>query len=62
VKLYYDAEDAQRILGYKSKRTAQIKIQELNEELKSKGYWIVKGKVPVKFFHEKYPFVNSEET
>ncbi len=42
-------------------RTAQLRIKSLNDELKSKGYWIEPGKVPIKFFHEKYPYVEKME-
>jgi len=41
-------------------RTAQIRIKAMNDELKAKGYWIERGKVPVSFFHEKYPYVERE--
>jgi len=46
-----------QLLSLNSIRTAQLRIQAMNEELKSQGFWVERGKVPIKFFHEKYPFV-----
>lgn len=43
-------------------RTAQLRVKKLNDELASQGYWIEKGRVPVNFFHEKYPIVDEEPT
>jgi hypothetical protein len=58
-KLFYNAKDVMNILGFNSVRTAQLRIKAMNDELKCKGYWIERGKVPVAFFHEKYPYVES---
>jgi hypothetical protein len=57
VKNFYTAKDVQEILNLGHIRTAHNRIQSLNEELKSKGYWIERGKVPISFFHEKYPYI-----
>lgn len=60
-KQFYDSKDVQKILGLGCLRTAQLRIQFMNEELKGKGYWIERGKVPVAFFHEKYPYIEKSE-
>ena len=44
-----------------SLRTAQLRIKAMNEELKAKGYWVERGKIPVAYFHEKYPYIKTEE-
>lgn len=60
MKHFYDSKEVQQLLGLGSIRTAQLRIQSLNAELSKKGYWIEKGKVPIKFFHEKYPYIELE--
>jgi hypothetical protein len=57
MKNYYDSRDVKQLLNLGSLRTAQLRIQSMNEELKSRGFWIERGKVPIKFFHEKYPYM-----
>lgn len=47
-------------LGIGSIRTAQARVKAMNDELKEKGYWVERGKVPVAFFHEKYPYIEKE--
>ena len=42
-----------KILGV-SRATAYKTIHELNEELQQNGYRIIAGKVPAKYFEEKY--------
>lgn len=59
MKHFYDSKDVQQLLGLGSLRTAQLRIQALNEELKDKGYWTERGKVPVGFFLEKYPYIQQ---
>jgi len=59
-KLFYDSKDVQQLLGCSSLRTAQIRIKAMNDELQSKGYWVERGKVPVTFFHEKYPYLTDQ--
>ena len=49
------------MLGLGCIRTAQIRIKAMNDELKAKGYWVERGKVPVSFFNEKYPYVEQKE-
>jgi hypothetical protein len=60
-KHFYDAKDVQQLLGCGTIRTAQMRIKAMNDELKEKGYWTERGKVPVAFFHEKYPFIPRPE-
>jgi hypothetical protein len=61
MKHFYNSKDVMILLGLKTLRTAQLRIQSLNEELASKGYWIERGKVPKIFFHDKYPYVEEVE-
>lgn len=60
MKHFYDAKDVQELLGLRTIRTAYLRIQFLNAELSSKGYWIESGKVPISFFHEKYPYIQRQ--
>ena len=57
MKNFYTSKEVQEMLGLTTLRTAQLRIQSMNEELKAKGYWIERGKIPVCFFHEKYPYI-----
>lgn len=50
---YLKMEDVKEIVGVSESKAYKI-IQALNKELKSKGYIVVAGKVPTKFFKEKY--------
>lgn len=57
---YYTTKEVQQLLGLGTLRTAQLRIKSMNEELQARGYWIERGKVPRKFFHERYPYVPDE--
>lgn len=61
MKHYYNAVEIKEILSLNTLRTAQFRIQKMNEELKAKGYWTEQGRVPIKFFHEKYPYVEAAQ-
>ena len=50
---YLTATQIMEILGV-SRATAYKTIHELNEELQENGYRIIAGKVPKKYFEEKY--------
>ena len=50
---YLTATQIMEILGV-SRATAYKTIHELNEELQENGYRIIVGKVPAKYFEEKY--------
>lgn len=52
-KIYLDADAIAELLGV-SKGFAYKIIRELNADLKSQGYIVIAGKVPTKFFQEKY--------
>lgn len=52
-KMFYTVEDVMRMLGI-SKSTAYREIKKLNDELKKRGFITISGKVPKKFFREKY--------
>ena len=60
-KHYYDSKDVKSILGLNSIRTAQLRVKALNDELSIRGFWVERGKVPIQFFHEKYPFVSIRD-
>ena len=51
-KRYYDVKDVMSILNIKQAKAYAI-IKELNDELKTKGYLTLSGKIPSKFFNEK---------
>lgn len=52
-KLYLTAEEVADALGI-SKGHAYVLIRECNEELKKQGFIVIAGRVPVKYFCEKY--------
>ena len=57
-KLYYDVNEVAEMLGLSVSTTYKI-MREMNKELKKKGYFIVAGKVPKAYFHEKYYGCNN---
>ncbi len=50
---YLTAAQVMEILGV-SRATAYKIVRELNEELQANGYRIIAGKIPKKYFEEKY--------
>ena len=52
-KMYVTAEEAAEMLGVSTGYAYKI-IRGLNEELKEKGYRTICGKVPTKYFEEKF--------
>lgn len=58
---FYTSFEVMALLGLNSLRTAQMRIHALNEELKSRGYWVERGKIPKSFFHEKYPYIEVKK-
>jgi len=52
-KIYYSAEDVSEMLGISVGHSYKI-IRSLNKELKAKGFIVVSGKLPIKYFEEKY--------
>ncbi|MCP8969692.1 hypothetical protein [Ectobacillus ponti] len=61
MKHFYDSKEVMKLLDLGCLRTAQMRVQSLNQELSEKGYWIERGKVPIKFFHEKYPYIEHQK-
>lgn len=57
MKNFYSAREVKQLLDIATMRTAYTRIHSMNQELEEKGYWIERGKVPVSFFHEKYPYI-----
>ena len=53
MKMYVTADEAAQILGV-SRGYAYKIIRGLNNELKEKGYRVISGKVPKKYFEEKF--------
>lgn len=50
---FYRVDDIKEMLGISESKAYKI-IQQLNKELKEKGYITIAGRVPVKYFKEKY--------
>lgn len=46
--LYYTAQEVQEMLGVSRAKAYKI-VKELNEELMSKGYIVIAGKIPKQF-------------
>lgn len=57
-KMYITAEEAAVILGVSTGYAYKI-IRGLNEELKAEGYRVICGKVPTKYFEEKFYGLNE---
>ncbi len=51
--VFYSADDISAILTV-SRPTAYRIIKRLNDELKQKGFIVVSGRVPKKYFSEKF--------
>lgn len=63
MKMYVTADEAAQILGVSIEYAYKI-IRGLNNELKEKGYRVISGKVPTKYFEENFmvwQLVNGEE-
>lgn len=52
-RVFYNADDISVILTV-SKPTAYRIIKRLNDELSNKGFIVVNGRVPKKYFDEKF--------
>lgn len=52
-KMYVTAEEVAEMLGISTGYAYKI-IRGLNEELKAKGFRTICGKVPTKYFEEKF--------
>lgn len=60
-KHFYTSQEVKELLDCGCLRTAQLRIQTMNEELKAKGFWVERGKIPIAYFHEKYPYIPLKE-
>jgi sugar-specific transcriptional regulator TrmB len=52
-KIYYTAEEISEMLGISIGTSYRI-IKKLNKELEEKGFIVISGKLPIKYFQEKY--------
>jgi hypothetical protein len=52
-KIYYTAEDVSIMLGISVGTSYRI-IRNLNKELRAQGFIVIAGKLPIKYFEEKY--------
>jgi predicted transcriptional regulator len=52
-KIYYTAQEISELLGI-SEGTSYRIIRGLNKELSQKGFIVIAGKLPIKYFNEKY--------
>lgn len=52
-KIYLTAAELAEMLGISRGHSYKL-IQKMNAELSAKGYIVVAGKVPVKYFEERY--------
>lgn len=55
---YYNADDVMRLTGYAINKCRKI-IKGLNDELVEKGYITVPGKIPKKYYHERF-YIDAE--
>lgn len=56
--LFYTAQEVAKILGVSRTKAYKI-IKELNLELKAKGFIVIAGKIPKRYFEERcYAFSN----
>lgn len=53
MKMYYTAQEVAEMLGVSRGQSYKI-VKQLNGELKEKGYIVVSGKIPKKYFAERY--------
>lgn len=56
---YLTVDQVMKVLGISSSKAYQI-IRSLNNELKTKGYIVIAGRVPKKYFYEKY-YADTDE-
>lgn len=52
-KSYYDVYDVIKLLGV-SKSKAYAVMRETNDDLEEQGYLVISGKVPARYFNEKW--------
>ena len=52
-RIYLTASEIQDLLGVSRAKAYRI-VKDLNEELEAKNYIVIPGRIPRKFFGEKY--------
>lgn len=52
-KVLYEVDDVSKLLLISKSKAYKI-IKKLNDELENKGFIIIRGKVPVKYFKERF--------
>lgn len=57
-KMYYSAEEIAVLLGISVSHSYKI-IRKLNSELKEEGFIVVSGRLPIRFFEQKFYGLNS---
>ena len=58
--LYYTAPEVQSMLGVSRGKAYKV-VKELNEELESRGFIVIAGKIPKQFFNEHYYGLSEKE-
>ena len=58
-KRTYGAEELSELLGI-SKSKAYQHIKQMNDELKAKGYLIVRGRVPIEYAEQRF-FISTSQ-
>ncbi|MDE6313050.1 MAG: ICEBs1 excisionase [Lachnospiraceae bacterium] len=51
--LYYTASEVQEMLDVSRGKAYQV-VRDLNEELETKGFIVIAGKIPKQFFNKHY--------
>lgn len=59
-KAFYGIEDVKRILGVSESKGYEY-IRLMNQELTQNGYLTVRGKVPVRYFNERFFGIDMRE-
>lgn len=52
-KVLYEVEDVSKLLLISKSKAYQI-IKQLNDELAVKGYITIRGKIPIRYFKERF--------
>ena len=52
-KIYLTAKEVSEILGISLGHAYKL-VQKMNEELSSKGYLVIAGKIPVQYMKDRY--------
>lgn len=57
-KIYYTASEVSKLLGVSVATSYRI-IKKLNSELEEQGYIVIAGKLPIKYFEQRYYGLNA---